>query len=243
MCIATLHQSCRACRHRWYKLNVSCAPTVDFSNCTSRVQIHGWETRENDCILCNDDDSFNDLDQTQYVLFPEDRFQNSRGNGVIEDLASDLVDEHDPCDDDDEDDAGLEMTRGRSRLRRCEQRPQDELLSPEPDPPFNPHTWLVRSRSTSRFSTLRSSSQDSFNDGGVSDREQKWSTANQRLNGDLEDYVFRESSVGDGGFGSKLTKISSLTDTFKAIGQKSTGLVSLRRIKSEKMSLGFLKKL
>lgn len=53
MCVAGLNVSTQPCSHRWYELLRSCSDERDLSNCPSKLQLEGWETRKEVCPWCD----------------------------------------------------------------------------------------------------------------------------------------------------------------------------------------------
>nr|POE50700.1 hypothetical protein CFP56_16215 [Quercus suber] len=54
MCVAGLNVCTQPCAHRWYSLVRSCAPHHNLANCPERLQLEGWETRNDSCPWCDD---------------------------------------------------------------------------------------------------------------------------------------------------------------------------------------------
>lgn len=61
MCVAGLNASTQPCRHRWYELIRSCSDNNNLSNCTSRLQLEGWENRTASCPWCDNNGDYDDL--------------------------------------------------------------------------------------------------------------------------------------------------------------------------------------
>jgi hypothetical protein len=53
MCVAGLNVSTQPCRHRWYELIRTCNDEHNLSNCPSKLQLEGWETRKEVCPWCD----------------------------------------------------------------------------------------------------------------------------------------------------------------------------------------------
>lgn len=53
MCVAGLNVSTQSCAHRWYELIRPCNPANNLQNCTERVQLQGWEKRNEHCPFCD----------------------------------------------------------------------------------------------------------------------------------------------------------------------------------------------
>ncbi|KAK4553588.1 hypothetical protein LTR86_009384 [Recurvomyces mirabilis] len=57
MCVAGLNVSTQPCNHRWVELQQQCEPTKNLANCPEKLRIAGWETRNEHCPWCNDNET------------------------------------------------------------------------------------------------------------------------------------------------------------------------------------------
>ncbi|EMC93070.1 hypothetical protein BAUCODRAFT_272698 [Baudoinia panamericana UAMH 10762] len=53
MCVARLHVTKQPCQHRWFQLVRPCDPANNLANCPGRLQVEGWEMRNDTCPWCD----------------------------------------------------------------------------------------------------------------------------------------------------------------------------------------------
>lgn len=66
MCVANLNVALQPCSHRWYTLVKPCASGTNLSNCSEKIKLEGWETRNETCPWCH---SGTVLDDATHKLF------------------------------------------------------------------------------------------------------------------------------------------------------------------------------
>jgi len=70
MCIANLNVTTQPCSHRWYKLVRPCTDSANLSNCSQKLRLEGWETKNNQCPWCSPPSSpIADVDDSTHRLF------------------------------------------------------------------------------------------------------------------------------------------------------------------------------
>jgi hypothetical protein len=99
MCVAGLNVSTQPCAHRWYELRKACQPTTNLANCSGKLQLQGWETRNDTCPWC--DEGEHTVPDSTHKLFgsssatssptspdvPHTRTQRSASEGTLDSLS------------------------------------------------------------------------------------------------------------------------------------------------------------
>lgn len=85
MCVANLNVSLQPCEHRWYTLLRPCSPSTSLSNCSERLKLEGWETRNEHCPWCTSNRSSVEVHDSTHRLFgsmsERSNFSNSTASG------------------------------------------------------------------------------------------------------------------------------------------------------------------